>query len=145
IKQDEKGHLLSLTSDSLGKMIEKKYRGSLDLYDDLWQVGAEAAGEVFGIEPEYLYSEDEFLTKLIGIIKEYRLKVKVYDNFGFSPGQSLKKKLKFADAPGRCLAMYKYIKETHSSNKSIIGDATVLMFPLEFLGAIFLYLADIKI
>lgn len=145
IELEDKKTLLPTTSQGIAKTVEKKYRGNLTIDRDLWQITAEAAGEVFGLSPEKLYTEQEFTDQVTKAVKKYILQAKVYDNFGFSKGQSLKKKLKFADAAGRCLAIYKNMSKEGEEKVSMLQEATVFLFPLEFLAAIFLYITNIKI
>lgn len=145
IDREDKKPLLPSTSQGIAKTVEKKYRGNLTLNNDLWQITAEAAGEIFGLSPEKIYTEQEFTAQVAKAVKDYVVQAKVYDNFGFSKGQSLKKKLKFADAPGRCLDLYKNISKDGEEKVSLFQEAAVFLFPLEFLAAVFLYIANIKV
>ena len=131
--------------ENIGKNLEKKYRHSLTMQNDLYHICAEAAGEVFDLEATKLYSETAFRRDLAEKVQKQILQDKIYDNFGFSKSQSLKKKLRSIDSPHRALTLYKRLGEREEEVNSLLDDASILMFPLEFLTAVFLRGAEIRI
>lgn len=143
ISREEKGFLQNLATESITKSVERKYRGSLKVDKDLWQICAECAGEVFKVDPEKVYGEAQFIAAVNSRVQEYKLQAKIYDNFGFSKGQSLKKKLKFADAPGKALLLDKYLEDSLAAQAATVREAAALVFPTEFFAAAFLRVANI--
>ncbi|MEG1867622.1 MAG: patatin-like phospholipase family protein [Clostridiales bacterium] len=143
MKENEKNPLLALVTNSTTKILEKKYRNKFTTANNLLEIGAEAAGEIFNLSPELIYSEITFIETLEKAVKNYLLAQKLYDDFGFNTTKSLQKKLLSLDTQGRTMLLQQHLNSTFLDHSSTAEETLAVLFPQEFMAATFLWANNI--
>ena len=106
---------------------------------------AEAAGDIFSVDPLRIYSENSFCEAIDGNVREYCLRRKVMDDFGFNRRKTIQKTIETLDDKGTTAILYRQIKAIGRGNASARLRTLASLRPGPFLAAAFLWSQGIKI
>ncbi len=132
------GRYVSLFQNNFDRWVRKKYQGHYMWQRDLPSIMAEAAGEVFDLDPLKVYSTEDFLLEI-----KTKLGDAVGENSEKLPGwgDNIEKALSPLRPQGRAL-YFRNLLEAGARGRPALG-AAISLATREFLAGAFLYLFDL--
>ncbi len=134
-----------LSEGTLRKEMEKRCFGNTQDPQKVLLAAAEAAGDIFSVDPLRIYSENSFCEAIDGNVREYCLHRKVMDDFGFNRRKTIQKTIETLDDKGTTAILYRQIKAIGRGNASARLRTLASLRPGPFLAAAFLWSQGIKI